>query len=194
MSNTGYTFAMNYLFITGTPASGKSTLAQKIAEAKGWQHIDVDNWRGEMWNDPTIRPWVDLFKDKDEAEYWATTSPEEDFQNLVNQSEAFWPVILRKINEIVDQGKPAIFEAVNILPHLAKKDLPFEGIVLINTSSETIFERLKEDPRWGETEELQKIESQRFVEEAEFYKIEAEKYGYKVFDDSKAAEGYLLNL
>lgn len=42
--------------------------AKKIADVKGWDHIDVDDWRGEMWQDPAIRPWVDYFIDKDEAD------------------------------------------------------------------------------------------------------------------------------
>lgn len=183
---------MKYFFITGTPASGKSTLAKRISTKLGWKHIDIDKWRGEMCNDPLIKPWVEFFMNKDELKYWQETSPEEDFQNLVKQSEAFWPFILKEINKIIKSGEPAIFEAVNILPHLAKSDLSFDGIVLINNSPEVIFERIKKDPRWGETEELQKIESIRFVEEAMFYKIEAEKYGYKVFDDPLIAEQEFL--
>lgn len=185
---------MNYFFITGTPASGKSTLAKKIADLKGWSHFDVDDWREEMWQDPEIRPWVDFFLNQDEKTYWETTNPEQDFNNLIDQSEAFWKVILKKINDVISSGKPAIFEAVNILPHLAKRDLPFDGIVLINRSPEIVFERIKKDPRWGSTEELQKIEAQRFVDEAGFYKKEADKYGYKVFEDSAEAEKYLLSL
>jgi dephospho-CoA kinase len=183
---------MKYLFITGTPASGKSTLAKKFALAKGWAHFDIDDWREEMWQDPDIRPWVDFFINKDEAEYWKNTSPEGDFKNLIDQSEAFWPTILRKIKEVMVEGKPAVFEAVNILPHLAKRDLPFEGVVLINDQPEVIFERIKAHPRWGKTEELQHIEARRFADEARFYKSEAKKYGYKVFSDSKEAEEYLI--
>lgn len=183
---------MKYLFITGTSNAGKSTLAKKIAETIGGTHVDIDDLREEMWEDPALRPWVDFFADKDEKEYWETTTPEQDFKNLVDQSEAFWPTILAKINEIMKEGKPAVFEAVNVLPHLAKKDLPFNGVVLVSDSSEKLLERLKARPRWGNTEELQKIESERFVEEANFYRKEAEKHGYKVFSDSSEAEAYIL--
>ena len=184
---------MKYFFITGTPNSGKSTLAKKVTEAIGGIHVDIDNWRVEMWGDENIRPFVDFFKNKDEMEYWNNTSPEQDFQNLVEQSEVFWPVISKKIKNIINEGEPAIFEAVNILPHLAKRDLPFKGIVLINTSVEENYKRFKERPRWGDTEELQKIEAERFVQQAEFYRKEAEKYGYEVFEDSKEAEKYLID-
>ncbi|MFA6536314.1 MAG: AAA family ATPase [Candidatus Paceibacterota bacterium] len=185
---------MKYIFITGTPNSGKSTLAKKTAELIGGIHVDIDSWREELWQNKETRPWVDFFSNQDEKEYWNTTAPEQDWQNLVNQSEAFWPVILEKIKKIIATGRPAAFEAVNILPHLAKRDLPFDGIVLLNTSSDELLERLRARPRWGATEELQKIEALRFVEQAEFYKREAEKYEYKFFNNSREAEEYLSRL
>ena len=77
-------------------------------------------------------------------------------------------------------GKSAIFEGVNILPHLAHCDLNFKGIILLGESFEVILERNKKDPRWGQTEELQKKE--------------AEKYGFKTFSDPMLAEKELLEI
>ncbi len=185
---------MKHFFITGTPNAGKSTLAKRIADKCDMLHIDVDSWREKMWQDESIRPWVDFFKDKDEMEYWSITTPEEDFQNLVNQSEAFWPFILKNINAIVERDAPAVFEAVNILPHLAKRDLPFDGVVLVNTSVDTNLERLKIRPRWGASGELQKIEAVRFAQQADLYVKEAEKYGFRVFENDKEAEAYMINV
>jgi len=186
---------MNYTFISGIPASGKSYLAGKIAKAVGAAHIETDKWREEMKRDNKLRKWVDFFRDKNEVEYWDVTNCNEHWKNIKNQSEAFWPVILKNIKKIQKSGKPAIFEGVNILPHLAAKDLLFPGIFLLGDSYEVVFERNKKDPRWGKTEKLQKKEAEAFFYcERLKYKEEAEKYGFKVFFNIKNAEEELLKI
>lgn len=186
---------MKYVFIGGIPASGKSYLAKKIAEEFSIQHVCVDDWREDMQNDLELKKWVDFYWDKDEKEYWRNTNCDKQWENLKNQSEALWPTILNKIKEVQNSGKSAIFEAVNILPHLAHRDLEFKGLFLLGESVETIFERNKKDPRWGKTEELQKIEAERFFNcEGKMYKQEAEKYGFKIFNSAKEAEEEIKNL
>src|SRR3989344_1223605 len=160
---------MKYIFISGTPASGKSYLANKIANHLGVQHVST--------------------------EYWRITNCDQQWENLKNQSEALWPTILAKVKEIQKPGKGAIFEGVNILPHLARIDLDFEGIILLGESFKKILDRNKKDPRWGKTEELQIQEAKVFWGcERPKYKQEAEKYGYKVFSDAGQAEAELLKL
>ena len=46
------------------------------------------------------------------------------WNNLKNQSEAFWSVALKKFARY-KKKKVGIFEGVNILPHLAHRDLNF---------------------------------------------------------------------
>jgi len=186
---------MKYIFISGTPASGKSYLANKIANHLGVQHVSTDDWREEMRKNPELKKWVDFFWDQDEAEYWRITNCDQQWENLKNQSEALWPTILAKVKEIQKPGKGAIFEGVNILPHLARIDLDFEGIILLGESFKKILDRNKKDPRWGKTEELQIQEAKVFWGcERPKYKQEAEKYGYKVFSDAGQAEAELLKL
>ena len=186
---------MKYAFISGIPASGKSYLAAKVAKTVGALHIEIDELRKEMGKNPELKKWVMFFWNHDEAEYWKNTNCDEQWENLKNQSEAFWPTILEKISEIQKSGKPAIFEGVNILPHLAAKVLEFRGIVLLGSSLEDIFERNKKEPRWGRTEELQRMEAGGFYNcERPRYKAEAEKYGYPVFSDVKEAEKELLKI
>lgn len=184
---------MNYAFISGIPAAGKSYLAAKVAKAVGVQYIGIDDWRGEMAKDPKLKKWVYFFWDQDEEEYWRITSCDQQWKNLKKQSEAFWPTILRKIKDIRKSEKGAIFEAVNILPHLAYKDLDFPGVFLLGESFELILERNKRNPRWGKTEELQGKEADAFYNcEGPRYKHEAEKYGFKAFTDPMLAEEELL--
>ncbi len=186
---------MKYLFITGIPAAGKSYLAKKIAKATDAAHFDIDEWREDMRKDPELDKWVQFFWNKDEEKYWDQTSCLEHWQNLKNQSEAIWPAIVARINDVKKSAQSAIFEGVNILPHLAAKDLDFSGVCLIGESEEVIFERNKKAPRWGNTEALQRKEAKIFFNcEGPIYKKEAEKYGIKVFSLVGEAEEELMRL
>lgn len=186
---------MKYVFISGIPASGKSYLAAKIAKTTDALHIEIDEWQEEMKSDPELKKWVDFFWDQDEAEYWRTTNCDKQWKNLKNQSEALWPAILKRIKDIQNSGKPAIFEGVNILPHLASRDLDFEGIILLGESFEKILERNEQNPLWGQTKELQRMEAEAHYNcERLKYKAEAEKYGFKIFADPEEAEKELLRI
>lgn len=186
---------MSYIFIGGIPASGKSYLARKLCDETGAFYFSIDNLREEMSKDPKLEYWTNFYWNLNEDDYYKTTSCEGQWRNLVNQSEAFWPRILAEINKIKESHKSAIFEGVNILPHLAKKNLGFPGIFLLGESVEQIFERNKLSPRWGQTESLQRIEAEAFFKcEGKMYQQEAEKYGYKTFRDSRLAEDEIRRL
>lgn len=190
-----YSRNTTYLFISGIPASGKSSLAKKTAKKTRAFHLDIDALRREMAKNPKLEPWANFYWNQDERKYLTGTPCKEQWSNLVRQSEAFWPTILEKIGEVKKFHKIAIFEGVNILPHLAHKDLDFSGIVLLGESMEQIFKRNKKAPRWGKTEELQRLEAEIFFNcERENYKREAEKYGFKTFTSSEEAEKELLRL
>ena len=170
------------IFITGIPTSGKSYLARKLAKMIGGEVVSTDNMREEMSKDPKYKMWVDFYVSKNEEEYYTTTSSEKQWKNLVDQSEALWPFILNRINSY-DGNKPVLFEVVNILPHLVKRDLQFNGVVLIGKSKDDVFNRLKKDHRWGNTEELWTLEANSFFEvERPRYKDEAIQNGYQYFE------------
>jgi hypothetical protein len=183
----------NRLFISGIPASGKSYLANMLAEKLDGIHIAVDDIRKNLVSDPRYSKWVNFYLDQDEKDYYTNTNASDQWANLVNQSEAIWPAILEKIKGYKNESRHVIFEGVNILPHLAKRDLTFPGVVLTGESFEDIFERNKKDPRWGATIELQKMEAESFWNiERPRYKAEAEKYGYTTFDSAQIAFKYLI--
>lgn len=186
-----------YVFIGGIPASGKSYLARKVAEKTGAFHVNLDTLRKEMRNDPKLKYWTDFFFNQDEKKYLdlKQTSYEDHWQNIVKQSEAFWPTIMKKVNEVKKNYPSAIFEGINILPHLAKRDFDFPGIFLLGEAFEQIFERNKQNPRWGQTEDLQRKEAELFFNcDRPKYKEEAERYGYKTFEDFNTAEKELQSL
>ncbi len=172
------------LFITGIPTAGKSYLAKKLAKATGGIAVLLDDFRESLSSDLKYKKWVDFYRDQDEKEYLTNTSPEQMWKNLVAQSETLWPVFLKEIAKYQDETRPVIFECVNILPHLAHRDLKFPGIVLIGASEKETLERNKQNPRWGKTLELQELEAKAFFEiERPHYKSEGEKYGYQIFEN-----------
>lgn len=176
------------IFITGIPTSGKSYLAEKLAETLGGIAVLFDDFREDLRETEQYEKWVNFYLDQDEKEYITNTSPEKQWENLVAQSEGLWPAFLQEIEKYKDEEKPVIFECVNLLPYLAKKDLDFPGIVLIGKSYEETLVRNIQSPRWGETLELQKLEAKMFFEnERPHYKAEAEKYGYPVFESADEA-------
>lgn len=178
-----------YAFIGGTSAAGKTYTAKKFVEESDLSiHlVNIDNLRKEFAKDPKLKYWVDILWNKNEEEYWKDITFKKDIENLIGQSEAFWPSILKIIKETKKKYKHAIFEAINIQPHLAKS-LDFPGFFLINEERETLLERFKKAPRWGKTEELQKTEVEFLLKhDTKFIKKEAKKYGFKVFNNSDDA-------
>src|SRR5947209_4511319 len=92
-------------FITGIPTAGKTYLAKKLADQIGGQVFSIDTLRDEMSDDSKYGKWVNFYWNLDEKEYFTTTTPEEQWKNLVRQSEEMWPFILEKINSYNSQGK-----------------------------------------------------------------------------------------
>lgn len=185
---------MNSVFITGTPTAGKSCLAEKVAKMFGIAHIKMDDARREMWKDPFLEPWVNFLSSKNEADYYRTITADEQWQNLVQQSEAFWPTLKKIIDDTLVAGSPAIFEGINLLPHLmVQVNVP--GIVVVNSSENEILERLKQDPRWGKTTDLQQLEAHAFFTcERPRYLAEAEKFRLPSFSDITLAETELQRI
>ncbi|MDP3947584.1 MAG: hypothetical protein Q8Q41_02750 [bacterium] len=176
------------LFITGIPTAGKSYLAKKLAQTVNGVAVLLDDFQESLASSNEYGKWVNFYLDQDEKQYLTTTSPDQMWKNLIVQSEALWPAFLKKMAEYETESRPVIFECVNILPHLAHRDLKFPGIILIGSSQKETLERNKQEPRWGKTPDLQEFEAKMFFEvERPHYKSEAEKYGYPVFEDSDRA-------
>ncbi|MGB0886270.1 MAG: hypothetical protein ACPGR5_07575 [Chitinophagales bacterium] len=185
---------MKKIFITGIPTAGKTFLANKIAKKTGSIHIKIDDLRKEMIEQKSLKTYVNFFLNKNEKEYWENITPEKHWQNIIEQSEAFWPFILAKIKEYKNLEKAIIIEGVNLLPHLVK-DLNISGIVLLGESEESTFSRLKANPRWGNSEELLSEEAKWFYNiEGEKYKKEAEKYNFKCFKKKELAENEITKM
>lgn len=183
------------LFITGIPTAGKSYLGKKLAEQVGGICVSADDFREDLASDDRYKKWVDFYLDQDEHTYYTTTEPDEQWLNLVRQSEGFWPGILEKIRQYDSEDRPVIFEGVNLLPHLAHQDLRIPGIVIIGRSFDETLERNRKAPRWGSTEELQSLEANSFFYiERPRYREEGEKYGYQIFETPDDAWNTALSL
>lgn len=184
------------LFITGIPAAGKSYLGKKLIKEVGGICVSVDDIREDLAKDERYKKWVNYYLDQDEYKYYTTTNYDKQWKNLVAQSENLWSGILAGLAKYADEARPVIFEGVNILPHLAHRDLRIPGVAVIGRSFEETLERNVKEPRWGKTEKLQKLEADAFFNgERPHYKEEAEKYGYPVFetpDDARATAIQIL--
>jgi hypothetical protein len=176
------------LCITGIPTAGKSTLTKRLAEATNGIGVLLDDYREELASDERYAKWVNFYIDQDLETYYTTTSPEDEWKNLVAQSEAIWPAFLERIDSYADEERPVIFECVNLLPHLIKRDLGFPCVVLIGSSYEETLARNTKDPRWGSTEQEIELNSKSFFfVERPRYQEEAEKAGYSVFETLEEA-------
>ncbi|MEI7480288.1 MAG: hypothetical protein WCJ59_01550 [bacterium] len=183
------------LFITGIPASGKSYLAQKLAKKFDGIIVSLDDIRLTLSKNKKYKKWTDFYLDKHELEYLTKTSPEKQWQDLVNQSEGLWPAILEEIVKYQNKEELVIFESVNILPYLAKKNLPFDGVVLLGENLPTIIERNTDSPRWGKTRELQKLEARSFYDiQRPKYREEAIKHNYQTYSSADTALSHITKL
>lgn len=185
---------MSYAFITGIPTAGKSFLGEKIAQKFGLEHVTVDDWRDELKNDREMGKWVDYFWNQDEKQYWRTKTCDNHWEDFLKQSEAFWPFFKKRIQSYIDNERPAIFEGVYLLPRFMD-ELNLEGVVLLGNSPEEVYERIKKFPRWGNTDELQRLEAKIFFYcKGPKYQEEAERFGYSAFHDLDIAEQKMINI
>lgn len=201
------------IFITGIPTAGKSYLARKLMRATGGYCLETDNLYEELGRDPRFKEWASFFEDNDEHAYYTENDPKKQWAILAEMHEKLWPGVLEKIRAY-EAGKiplksriagflrnPSakkrllIFEGINILPRLAKKDLGFPGVVLAGKSFEEVLERNRARPRWGKTEEMIRMGAEAFWSvERPHYIAEAESCGYKIFEDADEAYEEILGM
>jgi len=183
------------LFITGIPTGGKSYLSKRIEKDFGAKHIELDDLREDLIAHPRYGKYVSFYYNKDEKTYLENTSSEDKWKDLIKQSEGIWPALKEEIEKHNDKEELIIFESVNLLPHLIQRDFPdSKQMVLIGESLESTFDRNKKSPRWGDTEELQKLEADNFFNvERSKYKEEAEKYNLPFFETIDDALNYVIN-
>lgn len=183
------------LFISGIPTAGKSWAGNLIATELDAIHVEIDDMRKEV-SDPVYTKWMNFYYNQNERDYYKNTTREEQWRDLVKQSEGLWPFILKKIQSYENEPRAVVFEGVNILPHLAKRDIPdMPGIIMLGPSFEVTLDRNRQSPRWGHGEELLHIEAEAFFfGERPHYKEEGEKYGYEVCETATEAFGLVQKL
>lgn len=176
------------LFITGMPTSGKSYLANAVAQKVGAIVVSFDDVREELAKNEKYKKWTNFYLEQDEEKYFKNTSEADLWNNLVLQSEGLWPAFLEEISKYRDESKPVIFECVNLLPHLIRGAFDYPCIVLIGSTFEETLSRNIKDPRWGNTIELQTLEAKNFFYiERPHYIEEAKKFNYQYFESSREA-------
>lgn len=177
------------MFITGIPTAGKSWAGNLIATELNAVHIEIDDIRVELQKNPLYKDLVNFYFNLNEKEYFENTTHKEQWDDIVTQSEGMWTALLKKMRSYDNNPRPIVFEGVNLLPHLMRRDLPeYKGIVLLGPSFEKALERDRQSPRWGNTEELIHMEVESyFYGQRPHYKEEGLKYGYEVCDTATEA-------
>ncbi len=186
-----------YSFIGGPPTSGKSYLAEEIAKECGIQHVYVDRLRDKVAiSNPKLKLWRDFFNSKD-GEYWLSVTKKQYLNDCRNQTLALWKYIFNEITDLQKKYENIIFEGVDFLPDITRRDLDFDGIFIYCESIDESYQRNKLHPRIGKTEELQKREAILYAEyESSNIKDLAPKYGYQIFTSKNAftAKASLLTM
>lgn len=201
------------IFITGIPTAGKSYLARRLVRETGGICLETDNLWETLAQDSRYRPGASFFLSADRSVSFADRDYETQWQILVRHHEQVWPGILDKIRDyelgriplkskiaarlrkLFDAQRPLIFEGASLLPHLARRDLPFPGIVLIGRSFQDVLDRNREKPRWGASEKLQRLSAHSFWHvHRPHYIAEAERCGYPIFENADDAYAEALRL
>jgi 2-phosphoglycerate kinase len=183
------------LFVTGNPTAGKSHLAKMLVERIGARRGDGDAARFALKDDPRYADAVCFYLNQDEAAYYAKTTPEERWSNLVRQSETIWPALREWVErESAEAGdSPVVFEGVNLLPDLVARDFPGEvGCAILSPSQETVAARLAEKPRWGDLGMQAHEAAEFFLEQVPRYRALAETAGWPVFTSADEALPWAL--
>ncbi|MFA6353573.1 MAG: hypothetical protein WCW93_01430 [Candidatus Paceibacterota bacterium] len=168
------------LIITGIPTIGKTNLAKQLAEAVGGICVSSEEIRNYLRSNPKYTATTYFWKDKNKRAYYIKTPYNQQWKNLVTQSEQLWEGVLEKINSYKDEERPVIFEGVGMLPHLVHQDLDFPCVVIIGINLKEVIEANKERPEW-DSEELELQSVALFLGDQPYFKKEAEKYNYPVF-------------
>lgn len=185
-----------YYFIGGVPTAGKSHLAKEFISDSSLkiEYVKIDILKNNLRIDKELAKWVNFFRDQDENVYWEKTSCTEHMKNFVMQSEALWPHLLTQMNELMNTHEHIIFEGTSLIPKIMRKYTNLNGLYMVPKSLETIYIRLIAHSRWGKTNNLKRQEAKCFFEgNSEYIKVEAKKYGYKIFNDYDLANQELGN-
>jgi len=114
---------LNRIFLVGMPASGKTTLGKEIAQEKGFQFIDLDNYIEEK-NQTSIK---NIFE----------TQGEESFRKL--ERDALEDMLkFEKVIVATGGGTPCFFDNMEFINENGQS-------IFLNNSLETLVDRILND-------------------------------------------------
>ncbi len=186
-------------FIAGPPRIGKTTLSYKLAEKIKGHVVSTDAIRSAAKKAKEDKTG-DLFR----TNFYNTMSEEEWFKMHLEQPEivvedqnkesvAFWTSIVSFCNTFCEDSVNHIVEGVHLIPNLvaSMKDRPVHIVYVGNTNPDHFKHMLEYSQKNPEQDWMaslnyseKKIQAMsNFVREmSEYFKIEAEKYGFPYFE------------
>ena len=180
------------ILIGGSPTSGKSYLAKKIAKELELPWISSDTIRGQMRNIVRKEDYPSLFLDVDEsieaAEKFLNGNSSREIVDLVNKEGVD---VWKGVEAIIKSDytwKSYVVEGVAILPHLAagiaKENKNVQAVFLIDENAQRIRETVFNRGLWNDArkypDSLKEKEVEWVLEFNEFIKREAKKFGFPV--------------
>ncbi len=186
------------LLMGGSPTSGKTFLAEKLARELGYPWLSTDVVRAQMLK--LVRredyPGLFFFEDNSGAEalrYLGSKTPQEIVQDQNAESAEVW----RGVQAIIDETRgwqPFVIEGVAILPEMVarlERDKDLRACFLINTHPEQIREVVFRRGLWAEPSAYNDTIKEKEVEWVlvfnDFIRAEVAKYGYPVVEIDASA-------
>jgi 2-phosphoglycerate kinase len=142
------------ILIGGAPTTGKSTVAQALAQQLDLPWLSTDQIRNTMRVVADKDKYPDLFNGGLDAETFLTSfTASEIVDKEIAQSEAAWLGIKAFIEEDYTWQKGFIIEGVNVLPHLVARDLSdnpnIRAVFLIDRNNERMHKVIYERGLWA---------------------------------------------
>ncbi|WP_411082703.1 AAA family ATPase [Streptomyces sp. cmx-18-6] len=151
------------VLIGGTSNTGKSTVAQAVAERLGFEHRSTDGLArhpGRPWRTPghEVPPHV--------AEHYATLTTDELIDSVLAHYERLWPRVEELVTAAAARttGPGLVLEGSALRPErVARLALPRTAAVWLTAEATVVRDRVRAAGRYGEAADGERLLMDRFL-------------------------------
>ncbi|MFD5200874.1 hypothetical protein ACFWM7_12145 [Streptomyces sp. NPDC058375] len=156
------------VLIGGTSNTGKSTVAEAVADRLGFEHRSTDGLArhpGRPWRTPghEVPPHV--------TEHYGTLTTDELIASVLAHYERLWPRIEELITDRAQAGSPGlVLEGSALWPErVARLTVPRTAAVWLTADDTAVRGRVRAAGRYGEATEGERLLMDRFLARTERY-------------------------
>lgn len=186
------------VLLGGAPTTGKSTIAQALANHFNLPWISTDQIRNTMRVTASRESHPNLFNPEgyDAEQFLTKFSAEQIVAMELAQGEAAWTGIKAFIEEDYTWNDGFVIEGVNILPHLIAKDFlqddDISAVFVVDHDTERMRKVIYERGLWDDADKYPDSLKDKEVEWATLFsqrlEAEAKEYGYPVIEVHKNSD------